>query len=94
MDLHETINDDQLRLFRAKMLVQRLERLSVDSIWAHKASGVRASLDKCLVKIETGEFTPQKLDALVHQGFDLLGKAAQEIPSPEDILGNNYSTDH
>lgn len=71
---------------QARILVQRLERLSADSVWAHRASGLRASLDKFLAGIDTRSYDPGKLEALVQQGFDILEKAAQEIPAPEDIL--------
>jgi hypothetical protein len=75
------------KILRAKILVQRLERLSADSIWAHRASGMRAALDKILSHIEAGvEYRPDDLDALVQDGFEILEKAAQEIPSPEDDL--------
>ncbi|MCJ7701012.1 MAG: hypothetical protein MUO62_05475 [Anaerolineales bacterium] len=76
-----------LRITQAKMLVQRLARLSADSVWAHKASGLRASMDKFLAKIQPLEYDQEQLDDLLHRGFILLEKAAQEIPSPEDILG-------
>ena len=83
------MNKDQLQLVRARLLIQRLERLSADSIWAHKASGVRASLDKLIAKFDDGEYDPYRLDSLVQYGFELLGKAAESIPSPEEILGQS-----
>jgi len=72
----------------ALVLVQRLERLSADSIWAHRASGVRGSLLRKLDDFnslyENG--TNQKitdetlgdLGALVDSGFELLENAARE----------------
>jgi hypothetical protein len=83
------MTEEKLQLIRARLLVQRLERLSADSSWAHKASGIRASLDKSLGRFEHGEPDLDKLDLLVQRGFDILKKAAEEIPSPEDILGNS-----
>lgn len=81
--------EENVQLIRARLLIQRLERLSADSIWAHKASGIRASLAKLLTRIEDGEYDPDKLDTLVRYGFEILGKAAEDIPSPEDISGNS-----
>ena len=78
---------EALSLLQAKILVERLARLSADSIWARRASGLRASLDKAVGQIENG----QKVDAdhfnhLVSLGFEMLEKAAEEIPVPENIL--------
>lgn len=66
---------------QAKILVQRLERLSADSMWAHRASGLRAALDKELEKVTTGgESGSGKLQILIRSGFEILEKAAGEIP--------------
>lgn len=75
---------DKQRLYNARLLVQRLERLSADSVWAHRASGVRASLHKSLSRIQEGKEL-DKLDPLIAQGFDILQKAAKEVPDPEDL---------
>ncbi len=72
-------------LIRAKLLVQRLGRLSADSVWAHKASGVRASLDKLLARLDSGEADPNQLDPLLKRGSEILEKAAQTIPSPDEF---------
>ena len=75
-------------ILQARILVQRLERLSADSIWAHRASGVRAALDKYLARIKVGDgYNPGDLETLIQRGFYTLEKAAQEIPTPDDILG-------
>ncbi len=68
--------DDQLRT-QAKTLAQRLGRLSADSVWAHRASGVRAALEKSL---DQDSADCQQLEELIQLGFEVLGKAAQEIP--------------
>jgi hypothetical protein len=71
----------------AKILVERLSRLSADSIWARRASGLRASLDKAVGQIEKGnKVNIDHFNHLVYLGFDMLEKAAEEIPVPEDIL--------
>ncbi len=74
---------DQQKLDKARLLVDRLERLSADSIWAHRASGVRASLHKALTRLDDFQDHNQ-LDALIEMGFDILHKAAQEVPDPDD----------
>jgi hypothetical protein len=74
-------------LLQAQILVERLARLSADSLWARRTSGLRASLDKAVHQIEAGESVDQEhFDHLITLGFQLLIKAAEEIPVPEDIL--------
>ncbi len=81
------MKNETLQLIRAKMLVERLARLSADSIWARRASGLRASIDKTVNQIEAGEEINQDyFNHLVTLGFEMLEKAAEEIPVPEDIL--------
>jgi hypothetical protein len=75
---------DQQRLDNARLLIQRLERLSAVSIWAHRASGVRASLHKALTRLNGSENLAQ-LDRLIETGFEILHNAAQELPDPEDL---------
>lgn len=76
-----TASKPNIRSRRANLLVQRLEHLSADSVWAHRASGVRASLDKALACGDS--IDPAYLDLLIEQGFELLKKAAWEIPAHE-----------
>lgn len=78
-------NKDNIQLMRARLLIQRLELLSADSIWAHKASGIRASLDKLLARIEGDDYDPDKLESLVQYGYDILNKAAEAIPIPDEF---------
>lgn len=64
-----------------RLLTARLEHLSVDSIWARRASGLRRSLVKAIEAAESGsEYPPEQLDALIEQSFDILRRAAREIP--------------
>jgi hypothetical protein len=75
------------QLLQAKILVDRLARLSADSTWARRASGLRASLDKAVDQIEAGHSIDiPHFDHLIDLGFEILEKAAEEIPIPEDIL--------
>ena len=69
---------------RAWMLVNRLERLSADSVWAHRASGCRGGLLKFLEEVEVSngesEIDLERLKLLMNHGYSLLEKAAREIP--------------
>ena len=61
------------------LLLARLERISVDSYWAHRASGVRGALTKILGQMETGEAVdPASLRTNLRVGFEVLRKAAEE----------------
>jgi len=62
-----------------RLLLPRLERISVDSYWAHRASGVRGALTKILERMETGEtINPQSLQSNILIGFEILKEAAEE----------------
>jgi hypothetical protein len=67
-------NDKLIRL-----LLPRLERISVDSYWAHRASGVRGALSKMLERIELGQPIDQTLlQKTILISLDILKKAARE----------------
>ena len=67
------------------LLAARLERLSADSRWARRASGLRGSLLHALEEIESGrEIDPAALDTLLKQGFEILTNAARETPDPDE----------
>jgi len=60
------------------LLLTRLERISVDSYWAHRASGVRGALIKMLEQIEMGGATdPVSLKNNILIGFQILKEAAK-----------------
>ena len=68
---------EQIQLLR--LLLARLERVSVDSYWAHRASGVRGGLLRALEKIEAGQAVEESaLKRLMDKGFQILERAAQE----------------
>jgi len=67
---------------QAKILVHRLERLTADSVWAHRASGLRASLDKYLATTRDNP-DMKKLESLIQEGFNILENAARDIPASE-----------
>ncbi|MEI7848624.1 MAG: hypothetical protein WCK35_22675 [Chloroflexota bacterium] len=78
-DKNQSARVDLLRLLTA-----RLERLSVDSIWARRASGLRGSLIKALDSIDNGQIiTNEHLDKLIDHSFLILRNAAREIPDAE-----------
>lgn len=61
------------------MLLTRLERISADSYWAHRASGVRGALLRMLEKIENGQSIPKsEMKRLVEMGFSILENATLE----------------
>jgi hypothetical protein len=59
-----------------RLLLERLEHISVDSELAHKASGIRGALIRYLEVEGAGEGNPP--EALLAQGFDILEAAAKE----------------
>lgn len=65
---------------QAEILLKRLERLSADSTWAHRASGLRGSLIRCLNQYDENGCDPEYLEKLLAKGFEILILAAQEIP--------------
>jgi hypothetical protein len=76
-------------LDQARMLIRRLERLSADSTWARRASGCRGAILKVLDEagaLQAGEpahrerLELDRLQYLIQKGFELLEKAAREIP--------------
>ena len=73
----------------SRLLATRLERLSADSYWAHKASGLRGSLLRSLEDWETLRLSQStqaellvRLDRLNQLGFAILTRAAREILPP------------
>jgi hypothetical protein len=77
-------NKKQLEILQANMLVQRLERLSVDSAWAHLASGYRGAILRCISSLEKDPGQAEtnerdRLQTLVLKGFELLERAAVEM---------------
>jgi hypothetical protein len=76
-------------LDQATLLVERLERISPDSSWAHRVSGYRGSLLKMIEQIEQSRKSNNGLlendvefhclERLVETGFVLLGTLAKEL---------------
>jgi hypothetical protein len=73
---------EQLRLLSA-----RLERLSADSVWARRASGLRGNIIKVLEEYDSGIYVESsRLSPLIQRAFTILKHAAQEIPDIDVIV--------
>lgn len=76
---NEHIIADMESLALLNQLLARLEKISADSVWAHRASGVRGALIRMLESIENGESVSSlELTRLMDMGFYILQKAAEE----------------
>jgi hypothetical protein len=85
-DQPHMIRNQQIELLR--MLADRLERLSVDSQWARRASGLRGNILKVFEQADAGESVAEmRFRLLIDTAFDLLRRAAQDIPD-ENALPN------
>jgi len=61
------------------MLTERLERISADSVWAHRASGVRGSLLRLLDEGEKGhQPDPKTVSLVVTTALYILTQAARQ----------------
>jgi len=67
----------------ANMLARRLARLSADSIWARRASGVRGGLLKAVDEVEAGGEDAAAarlcLEQVMRRGFEILEHGAREL---------------
>jgi hypothetical protein len=72
---------------QARLLISRLERISVDSIWARRSSGQRGALLKWIERFDRPgavEFVTlsdkdlRDLEELIKAGFEFLERAARE----------------
>ena len=69
--------ESSLRLIR--LLLARLERISADSYWAHRASGVRGALLRAMEKIENhSPISGLEMKRLLNAGFEILRQAVKE----------------
>jgi len=66
-----------------KMLLARLERISVDSHWAHRASGIRGALMRSADRMEAGQAVEEgEIQRQVEAGFSFLETSAKEKRPP------------
>ncbi|GAP20721.1 hypothetical protein ADM99_07560 [Leptolinea tardivitalis] len=74
------IDMDNEFIITLQFLISRLERISADSVVAHRASGIRGAILRALEQSETGNFPSEKhVKYLIDMGYSLLQKAAGEI---------------
>jgi hypothetical protein len=73
----------------ARLLISRLERLSADSLYAHRASGLRGSLLRYIEQVESSvynqtqvNYSQSQIDSMLALGFQILESAAKEIRPP------------
>jgi len=72
------MSDPQPDLQLLRLLTERLERISADSIWAHRASGVRGALLRTLDQLQNGESPDQKsITNIISIAFNILAHAAK-----------------
>ncbi len=85
-------SDEKLKQIR--LLIYRLERLSADSIWSHRASGIRGSLLKYLDELEDhdSQKTSGNLVHILDQGYYILEQAAKLSLTRKRIKVVNAST--
>lgn len=63
----------------ASLLLERLERIPADSIWAHRASGLRGSLLAIMEQLEQDRpVEDPEVKQLIAYGFQILENAARE----------------
>jgi hypothetical protein len=61
------------------LLLTRLERVSVDSYWAHRASGIRGGLLRAIEDLEKGNPVGQtNVPELISSALNILTRAARE----------------
>ncbi len=62
-----------------QFLLARLERISADSVVAHRASGVRGAMLRLVERLEKGRpVQGGEVKRLIESGYSLLEKAAEE----------------
>ena len=72
------------------LLASRLERLPADSHYARRASGLRGNIIKVLEEAHAGSFIAEsRLALLTDTAFEILRKAAEDIPDIDAILKKN-----
>ena len=81
--MSQTLDDQYFALL--ERLVNRLERLSADSTYAHQASGLRGTLLRYIECIEAGDdVSHTEMDQRIEYGFEILRLAAEEIGAQDE----------
>lgn len=72
------MTEEPLRTLR--LLLARLERISADSVTAHRASGIRGGMLRTIDQLEKREQVPAyTVKRLIERGYILLERAAEEM---------------
>jgi hypothetical protein len=85
----QRISAEEVLIDQARLVVYRLERVSADSIWAHRSSGLRGELlrwierierrsDGLIIQPELPEQELKEIEELIASGFDMLERAARD----------------
>jgi hypothetical protein len=84
---------DTNRIDLTRLLLARLERISADSFWAHRASGIRGALLRVVEQVEAGtDADASYVNYLIECGFDILDKTARE--KIRNRINNDRSAPH
>jgi hypothetical protein len=77
---------EQRQIEEARALAAKLERLSADSYWAHRASGLRGSLLRWIESENyptrpdlDGDQAEGQFDRVMAKAFEILVRAAREM---------------
>ncbi|MBE0683514.1 MAG: hypothetical protein IH589_16520 [Anaerolineales bacterium] len=83
------MDEEPLALLR--MLIARLERISADSYWAHRASGIRGTLLKMLDDLESGKTVSGiELRLVTNQGYEVLLSAIKDLTKFKYNRNNHF----
>lgn len=77
--MFEDLTQLEIYLYMANLIIPRLERVTPDSSWSHRAIGLRRSLLHLVsMPIDALEPDIERLHAAIEQGFMILENAARE----------------
>ena len=76
-----------------RLLARRLERLSVDSIWARRASGLRGNIIKILAEIDAGDdIEKARLSLLIDRAFEVVDGSVMLLLENSAGSGNSMGS--
>jgi hypothetical protein len=91
------MQNDNTIIESVKLLISRLEHLSADSRYAHRASGLRGSLWRCLEELEDGSqcnCDPSEMDgSQLHCSPSSIADKSQlhcDLPNLERLMAQGY----
>jgi hypothetical protein len=84
-----SLSSSERQITEARILVERLERLSADSYWAHQASGMRGALLRAIALFESSQddstnqpleiIQASQLNRVMGRSFEILVRAARDM---------------